>query len=227
MIWRHVLEEFDGQWWTGLRFVEEITQLNRQLRSETHSIVYENTFAEFLHGETSADWVKSVQQLIDDYSPRSCSPDFSLLHHLSRLKLDIAAGHPSRGLVRFCFFLMNDREDMMSCSEAEAEEEECVRVVVGSPGMDWTDAKAVRAACDKAVTELESSRKRRIEEAEEELLETEELWGDPLELRAILDDPSTHSYAVHYRAALDAMCALISACPRLKNAAILEFRDDL
>lgn len=112
----------------------------------------------------------------------------------------------------------------MRFSEDEAEENEIERVVIGKPGIDWTDAKAVRDACDTAAIRLERNRRRLFAEAEE--AQREEVRRNP-HLGA---DPQSWfylplSYTGHFRAALDAVCALVSACPRLTNVVVLDTLD--
>lgn len=70
MIWRYALDDTS---WMTLRYSEKITRLNRQLRFETLPIVYEKPYQVSIEGETPADWVKSVEEVIDDFSGKSAS----------------------------------------------------------------------------------------------------------------------------------------------------------
>lgn len=209
-IWRHVISD---ERWLHLHTLEEITQVNKQLRAETLPICYEKPYELNIWDETPADWVKSVEEVIDGLSAKSGPPGSSPIHHLSGLELNLEAADPEGYQIYLCFYLMKDHEKMMDITDNRKHE----RVVIASPDMDWTDAKAVRAACDEAATQLESNRRQHIEEVEEEALDNEDQGP-----REYLKDLWSKDYPAHYRAAVDALYALVSVCSHLTNVAVLD-----
>lgn len=214
---------------TTLDCPEEITQVNRQIRLETLPIVYETPREFNIRTDRPEEWVEDVEDLIDQFSDKSGSPGFGMLHHVSTLRMLLEAVDPdpsSDRWLKIWVWLMNDREEMIRKSEEETEDAKIGYVVIGKPGFDWTDAKAVRAECDKAATWLARKRTRFFAEAErarrEEPRETFHLLNPERTPR----DHLPYSDTDPFRAALDVICTMISSCPRLTNVAILDVESD-
>lgn len=200
-------EYFEG-FFPKLHEQPAITRVNRQLRAEALPIYFENPIRlELESSKIPCDWVKSVRKVINLYGGKSGSPASGTLRHVTGVHLSFEATGKAwsrrRGLIISV--------DMLSDPKGMMKRELCrfngMRpVVIGKPGMDWTDATAVRAACNDAATRLEN------------------------QLKGISADRLNHEKIPHItadqRAALDVVCVLASACPWMtKVACIGDFSD--
>ncbi|KAL1850657.1 hypothetical protein Daus18300_012868 [Diaporthe australafricana] len=172
-----------------LRHQPAITRVNRQLRAEALPLYYRSISVLLVQTEYSRDWVPFVQRVVDAFNS---GPGSSTLQYLEGLQLDFLARR-SPG-VHLEVDMVIDPDDLTICD----------RVRVGSPVLDWTDAAAVRAACDEAAIGLE-------DDLSERLLATEE--DVELVPSSTMNDR---------RAALDTLCIFASACPQLTSVSICE-----
>lgn len=171
--------------------------MNKQLRAEALPLYYADTIFLLVETEDSRDWVPFIQRVVDDFvgSPGGRPGPSSL-----RLLHAIEISFMTREGVYIEAELVNDPKRLTAPVPYDRYE----RVMVGEPGLDWTDATAVRAACDEAATLLEDNLAGRLipHAGEGELMPT--------------------SGAPDQRAALDAMCIFASACPQLTSVCICD-----
>lgn len=191
-----------------------ITRVNRQLRAEALPVYYSRPVTLCLGLRPFWSWAESIERLVDAFSVKAGLPGSSTLRHITGLQLNLESLDVFG--MHIAIDMMSDPQEMMQRFPYNDIHE---RVVVGSPGMDWTDATAVRAACHEAATRLENiSIKTRatIEAINSEAREIDEFAGR-YELT---------SNMAHQRAALDAMCAYASACPHLtRGVCIVDMSD--
>lgn len=119
--------------------------MNRQPRAEALPVYYSRPVTLFLGLRPFWSWDESIERLVDAFSGKTGLPGSSTLRHITGLQLnletlDVLGMH-------IAVDMMKDPQEMMQRFPYNDIHE---RVVVGSPGMDWTDATAVRAACDPA-----------------------------------------------------------------------------
>lgn len=170
-----------------------ITRVSKQLRAEGLAVYYMRPVHLLIDGDHTIDWVTCMYRIIDSFgSTPKCSSGSSTLQHVKGLELHLTMPDG----VHLTANLMSDSDRWMP----PFPDNTYWRVGVGGPGMDWTDETAVETVCDEAATQLRNNLKERLAR----LLEGEE------------EPPST---AGIQQGALEALCALASACPpHLTNA---------
>lgn len=176
-----------------------ITRVNRQLRAESLPVFFAGGPVLPITTESSQDWVPYIQRLVDAYTGGPGGPPgSSTLRHLRRVQIDFLTGTG----IHIEVDLAIDPGDLSERAPDDPSE----RVMVGSPALDWTDAAAVRAACDEAAVLLEE---------EEDLMRR--LTPD----EGLVDIVSSSDVDDRI-AALDALCIFALACPHLTSVCICD-----
>lgn len=172
-----------------------ITRVNRQTRGEALPLYYGERVGLLVKRSSSCEWVEAVQKITDAFTggPKGLPGFSSTLRHVAGLELGFVTQDPA---LYIAGELTSGPETLMD------EESDFETVTVGSPDMDWTDAAAVRAACFEAAIQLNHNL-----------------------IDRLFDDPDRDNINIiaasdrdDQRAALDAMCVVASACPRLTRS---------
>lgn len=172
--------------------------MSRQLRAEALPLYYyAGSIVLPVKAESSRDWLPSIQRIVDAFTggPGGRTGS-STLQLLNGIQIDFMT--PSG--VHVEVDLVTDPDNLT----VRAPGGPCKRVIVGSSGLDWTDATAVRAACDEAAPLLEKDLRERTFLAEPGIVHVQ---------KSDISDQ---------RAALDALCIFALACPHLTSVCICD-----
>ncbi|KAG8158246.1 hypothetical protein KVR01_012007 [Diaporthe batatas] len=204
-IYRLMAGEFFDGYFHKLNEQPAITRVSRQLRAEALPICFEKPIKlELQSSKVPGDWVKSVKKAIALYRGKSRSRASGTLRHVTGVHLSFEAS-PQAWSQRPGLIIS---VDMLSNPKGMMRRQPCAfngmtPVMIGKPGMDWTNASAVRAACDDAAVQLEKQ------------------VAKVLPSRGAAQYEAIHRIAADQRAALDAVRVLASACPWMTKVACI------
>lgn len=173
-----------------------ITRVCRQLRAEALPL-WPGAMVNLIKTRSSRDWVPYIQRFVDAFTGGADGlPGSSTLRLLEHVELDFMTPFG----IHIEVDLVTDPEDTTVFDPVDRDK----RVIVGSPGLDWTDAEAVRAACDEAACEL-----------------ADNLRGRPLrdDLGLVLVQTSD---VRDHKAVLDCVRMFTLACPQLTSVCIYD-----
>lgn len=174
-----------------------IARVNRQLRAEVLPLFYDETSAILVNRKSSQDWVTHIQRIVDAFTGSADSlPGSSNLRLLHDIQVNFTTPYGTHIEVE----LVEEPGDMTPQTPDDPDRP----VIVGSPGLDWTDAAAARAACDEAATLLAERLRARPRTDNRGLVLVQ------------TSDESDH------RAALDCARILALACPQLTTVRIYD-----
>ncbi|KAK2609420.1 hypothetical protein N8I77_002917 [Diaporthe amygdali] len=186
------LDDYDS---TATLSQPALTLANRQVRAEALPVYYgENIILQKYVTNLSKNWTCFAREIIDAFTGVPSSlPGSSSLGHITNLYLELS-------LSEFIFQMevqMSSGELIADTTTSWPEWRNMVRV--GTADLDWTDADAVRAACNQATVDL-------VANLDDELYR---IFMVPM------------NGTVHQNT-LNAVCVLASACPHLTRSVFIK-----
>lgn len=198
-----------GRPYRNIRYLPAITRVNTQLRAEALPVYLSKGVVLRFEPYDAEKWGQCMDAIIRARAIAFAAMSSSTLRHTTSLELWFEVWEQPGLKIRV--EMSNDPKNMSPPRPADGEGGESV--VIGTPDLDWTNAQAVRAACNKAARQLRKEWREKKDELVQKNRRRQEEDGWPLHVGYV-----PGSTLAHQRTAIDAICRLAKAYPHLARA---------